>query len=136
MSWTARRRLSQRRRLSEDTVTDTVPESCTGDHVHVAAEGLSEVHEQTTEIEKASPGFEVDQDVDVAALVGIAAGHGSEHGNVGCAALRCDREQFVAAAAQLCEVGAVTHAAIVARAGAGVTSRPLSRAIRTGLGLS
>ena len=51
------------------------------DDVYGAFKEISEIHQQTTEIEQTTAGFQLDQEVDVTAAVRITAGHRSEYAN-------------------------------------------------------
>ena len=91
--------LSQRRCFSEDTMADPERQPGPGDHVHIAAQCRSEVHEQAAQIQQAPARFKVHENVDVAVLVRVSARDGPEHGDVRGAAPCSDREQLLATSA-------------------------------------
>jgi hypothetical protein len=68
-----------------------------------AAEEDPQVHQEAAEIEKTSARFELDEEIDVAAVDGLTSGDGAENAKVGSTATGRDAKDFVSPAPQVLE---------------------------------
>src|SRR5208337_3055203 len=75
---TAPDRLSQRHCLSQDPLPNPRTQASLGDDIHLGLQHGLKVDQQPAEIKQATVGLQVNQKIDVAMGVALAAGHGTK----------------------------------------------------------
>jgi hypothetical protein len=78
----AAHRPSQRHRLPERSLANLGAQPFLRDHVNAASQQGPQVHQQPTKVEQAPPRLEIDEKVDIAFSVGLAARNSPENADV------------------------------------------------------
>jgi len=74
--------LSKRHSLPKDTFPDSRFDAAFGDHIDLAAEKILQPQPEPGVVQKAAPGLELNQEIDVALIVVLPTGHGAKDAHI------------------------------------------------------
>ena len=88
------RRPSQGNGLSQYSLANARTQAGLGDDIDRHVQQILQIEEQATEIEKGAPGFQLNEEIDVARVIAVPSRDGSEDAHIAGAATR-GRSQYV-----------------------------------------